>query len=162
MKRHNLLNLLTALISLVSVNAYAHDIEVQNGGKTIYYNYINNNTELEVTFKGIMVYGNYVNEYAGEIVIPETVTYESKTYPVTQIKSQAFKSSSVTSVTIPNGVTYIGAYAFDFCKDLTSVTIPNSVTSIGNAAFYGCSGLTSVTIPNSVTSIGGAAFYGCI
>ena len=161
MKRQNLINLLTMLISLISVNAYAHDIEVQNGGKTIYYNFINDNTELEVTYKGIMVYGNYVNEYAGEIVIPETVTYESKTYPVTHIKSQAFKSSSVTSVTIPNSVTYIGAYAFDHCKDLTSVTIPNSVTSIQFGAFSGCSSLTSITIPNNVTEIDDNTFSGC-
>ena len=51
MKKLNLFNLLTMLISLISVNAYAHDIEVQNGGKTIYYNIISN-TKLEVTFRG--------------------------------------------------------------------------------------------------------------
>ena len=64
----------------------------------------------------------------------------------------------MTSVTIPNSVTSIGANAFYNCSDLTSVTIPNSVTSIGEWAFADCSGLTSVTIPNSVTSIGGGAF----
>ena len=67
----------------------------------------------------------------------------------------------VTDLTIPNGVTSIGAYAFSGCTGLTSVTIPNSVTSIGGSAFYGCTGLTSVTIPDSVISIGGSAFYGC-
>ena len=55
----------------------------------------------------------------------------------------------------------IANYAFEYCRDLTSVTIPNSVTSIGAGAFYGCSGLTSVTIPNSVTSIGEEAFSDC-
>ena len=66
----------------------------------------------------------------------------------------------IIEITIPNGVTSIGDYAFYGCSSLTSITIPNSVTSIGNGAFLACS-LTSVTIPNSVTSIGKLAFYGC-
>ncbi len=51
--------------------------------------------------------------------------------------------------------------AFSNCSSLMSVTIGNGVTFIGDYAFKGCSGLTSVTIPNSVTSIGYSAFYGC-
>ena len=61
------------------------------------------------------------------------------------------------SLTIPDGVTSIGPYAFYSCSGLTSVTIPDSVTSIGDWAFS-CCGLTSITIPNSVTSIGEHAF----
>ena len=123
--------LLFAMILLPLV-ASAHDIEVQNAdGVTIYYNYINNGTELEVTFRGSNYY-SYSNEYQGNVVIPEEVTYMNRTRKVTSI----------------------GDYAFRDCSGLTSVTIPNSVTSIGNYAFSGCSGLTSVTIPNSVTSIG--------
>ena len=66
-----------------------------------------------------------------------------------------------TSVTIPNGVTTIAAFAFDGCRSLTSVTIPNGVTSIGESAFTGCSNLTSVTIGNGVHSIEWCAFSGC-
>ena len=47
------------------------------------------------------------------------------------------------------------------CSGLTSVIIPDSVTYIGERAFYNCSGLTSVTIGGSVTSIGDCAFCGC-
>ena len=67
----------------------------------------------------------------------------------------------ITSLTIPDGVTSIGSYAFYNYTGLTSVTFPNSVTSIDYKAFSGCSGLTSITIPNSVTSIGSSAFSGC-
>ena len=50
---------------------------------------------------------------------------------------------------------------FESCSSLTSITIPNSVTWIGERAFIGCSSLTSVTIGNSVTLIGEDAFVGC-
>jgi len=69
--------------------------------------------------------------------------------------------SNEISVTIEEGITSIGDYAFSGCSGLTSVIIPDSVTSIGYSAFSGCSGLTSVTIPDSVTSIGYSAFSGC-
>ena len=80
---------------------------------------------------------------------------------VTSIGNYAFFSSSLTSITIPIGVTSIGEGAFRYCSRLTSITIPNSVIRIGNDAFLYCSGLTSITIPNSVTSIGTEAFYNC-
>ncbi|MBR5434795.1 MAG: leucine-rich repeat domain-containing protein [Bacteroidales bacterium] len=75
--------------------------------------------------------------YSGDIIIPESVTYEGETYSVTSIYDRTFYN----------------------CTNLTSITIPNSVTSIGYEAFLGCSSLTYVTIPNSVTSIGEKAFY---
>ena len=55
----------------------------------------------------------------------------------------------------------IAGSAFSGCKDLTSITIPDSVTYIGEYAFNGCSKLTSITIPDSVTRIGYGAFSGC-
>ncbi|MCM1438068.1 MAG: leucine-rich repeat domain-containing protein [Roseburia sp.] len=69
--------------------------------------------------------------------------------------------SKLTSITIPDSVTYIGNYAFENCSGLTSITIPDSVTSIGDYAFKYCNGLTSITIPDSVTSIGRQAFNNC-
>ena len=67
----------------------------------------------------------------------------------------------MTSITIPDSVTYIGGGAFRYCSGLTSVTIGNSVTYIGSEAFKYCSSLTSITIPDSVTYIGDSAFWNC-
>ncbi len=75
MKQQNIKFILTLLISMLGVKASAHDIAVTNAdGKYIYYNYINNNTELAVSYRGYSG-NNYSNEYAGNVVIPESVTY---------------------------------------------------------------------------------------
>ncbi len=42
----------------------------------------------------------------------------------------------VTEVVIPEGVTSIGAEAFEACGNLTNVTIPDGVASIGDSAFW--------------------------
>ena len=153
--------LFTLFILMTGTKAYAYyyDIIVKNAdGINIYYKYINDGKELEVTFDGDAAHSNY----RGNIVIPEEITYENKTLKVTSIGKDAFyHRSSMTSVTIPNSVTSIGSKAFSGCSKLTSITIPNSVTILGISAFEGCSGLTSVTIPNSVTSIGDFAFKDC-
>ena len=145
--------LLLVFTLFMSIVGYAYDIAVNYAdGVTIYYNYYNNGTELEVV-KAL---------YSGKVNIPEEVTYMGRTRKVTNIGNEAFQNCrGLTSVTIPNSVTSIGNSAFQNCSGLTSVTIPNSVTSIGDSAFSGCSGLTSVTIVNSVTSIGGSAFSVC-
>lgn len=81
---------------------------------------------------------------------------------VTYIGNGAFSGcSGLTSITIPNSVTEIGDYTFEYCSSLTNITIPNAATNIGDFAFYGCSSLTSITIPKSVTYIGKDAFNGC-
>jgi len=108
--------------------------------------------------------GVTITKYTGKatnVVIPATIEGNK----VTEIGEGAFyKNKSITSVTIPDGVTSImggrNTGAFEGCESLTSVTIPNSVVSIGEEAFSG-SGLTSITIPNSVKSIGMLAFAWC-
>ena len=82
---------------------------------------------------------------------------------VTRIGAYAFDSrSGLTSVTIPDSVRSIGGYAFYNCKNLVgAMTIPDGVTRIEDFTFYNCSGLTSMTIPNTVTSIGSSVFRGC-
>ena len=155
MKKIRLTILLAMLISMVHTRAFAYDITVANdNGVAIYYNYINNGTELMVTYKDT----NY-DSYSGAVNIPKKVTYNGTDYNVTSIGHSAFyQCRSMTSITIPNSVTSIGDNAFYDCFKLTSIDIPNSVTSIGDNAFYDCFKLTSIDIPNSVMSIGSYAF----
>ena len=143
--------LITIAVLLCSATASAYDFEVDG----IYYNILSiSDLTVQVTAGE--------NKYSGEVIIPSTVSYKSKTLTVTSIGYYAFyECDGLTSITIPNSVTSIRDYAFYECDELTSITIPNSVTSIGEQAFEYCSGLTSVIIGNSVTSIGNLAFYEC-
>ena len=99
---------------------------------------------------------------SGDVEIPGTIEFGDQKYKVTSIGDHAFSEcSSLTQITIPEGVTSIGDGAFSYCYGLTQITIPEGVTSIGDVAFRGCSSLTEVAIPESVTSIGGGAFNAC-
>ena len=143
-------------MSMVSTTASAHDFEVDGIYYWIHYSYPSKSA-VYVTNRD-----NSSNSYSGVVIIPDSVTYNEKTYIVESIYRNAFSGSkNLTSVDIPNSVTSIGEAAFSGCSGLTSLTIPNSVTSIGETAFSGCSGLTSVTISNSVNTIGLNVFNGC-
>lgn len=108
----------------------------------------------------------YLLGYSGtekELVLPNSFTaYNGATVAEYEIYPYALANrTSLTGVTIPDGVTGIGQSAFYGCTGLTNITIPGSVTSIGQSAFEYCNGLASVTIPDSVTSIGQSAFRYC-
>ena len=96
-----------------------------------------------------VIFGTDVFIYAnasGNVTIPSSVTINDKIYSVTAIAESAFSGcSTITSVTIPNGITTIEAGTFSNCSALTSVTIPGSVTKVGENAFSGCTALKNVT-----------------
>ena len=156
------------------VSALAYDFIVDG----IAYNILDN--EVEVTSN---IPYQFAPNYGGMSIVnvPSTVHYGGKTYAVTAIGVEAFNSSKVKEVNLPNTVKVINEYAFADCG-ITSIDIPNSVTRIcsnafANGLFYTAAplslksptfnvnayggGLTSLYVPSSVTVIEPNAFYGC-
>lgn len=165
MKKKLLLFLLAWIGVCFNANAgYTYPWDFQADG----FNYkILSGSTVSVTYKYHYSYsGRYTDYdynvcgYSGDVVIPSTVTYNGTTYTVTQIGYQAFypdeDPSYVTSVTLPNTITVINQYAFEFCDKITSIKIPSATTTIDNYAFYGCNKLTDIYIesktPPSITN----------
>ena len=101
-------------------------------------------------------------------VVASAATYGDLYYTVSDAGAVSIYScsQSVTEVVIPaeidgKPVLTIESNAFKHCDSLTSVTIPDGVTKIGSSAFYDCDALESVTIPASVAIVGDHAFYLC-
>ncbi|RRD59709.1 leucine-rich repeat protein [Tannerella forsythia] len=101
------------------------------------------------------------NKPTGAVAIPSSFLRNSRIYKVTEIGDNAFRGCfDLTSVTIPDGITRIGAWAFFACE-ITTVTIPGSVKTIGREAFLSCLYMKSVTLLNGIQEIGEGAFENC-
>ncbi len=150
------------LMMVVPITMNAYDFKVDG----LCYNWLNGSgTEVEVTRDD----GN--NKYSGDVVIPETVTYNEKTYAVTRIGNLAFYGcDELLSVYIGKSVVSLGDYAVQGCRKLTSIIVDSEnpvYDSRGNCnaiietatrtLVTGCKG---TLIPPSVTSIGTGAFGG--
>jgi hypothetical protein len=69
--------------------------------------------------------------------------------------------TTISNLSVGNGVSFIGNQTFDQCSKLSSAILPVTVTKIGNEAFQNCSKLQSVSFPG-INTIGDGAFYNCI
>ncbi len=120
-----------------------------------------------------LYYGHnlYVNNVLSTVTIPNAVT-SIKPFSfaglsndiiipssVTTIENNAFRSSSMQSVTLSEGLQSIGNYAFFENRNLESINLPDSLTSLGNCAFMRCSSLASAHIGSGLTTINSQAFY---
>ncbi|HEY3856570.1 MAG TPA: leucine-rich repeat domain-containing protein [Verrucomicrobiae bacterium] len=82
--------------------------------------------------------------------------------PVTSIGQGAFQYAQLTSVTISEGVTNIGNYAFNYCNRMTAATIPASVITLSDYAFNGCVSLTGIYFQGNAPALGGPNVFGSI
>ena len=102
------------------------------------------------------------NSYTGDIVIPATIEVSGTTYNVTKVGDQAFRYSTVTSITMNEGLVSIGTSAFNNMTEVTELTFPNSFTTIGGGdPLSGCTNLKTITFGTGLAKVGqGFCFSG--
>ena len=64
---------------------------------------------------------------------------------------------AVTELEIADGITEIGAHAFEAHRAITHVALPQSVTKIGEKSFNYCTGMQSIELSNNLEEIGSTA-----
>ena len=72
-----------------------------------------------------------------------------------------YNCCTLSIIQIPNTVTKLGDYSFDWCTNLSSITLSENMKEIGNKCFQHCYKLSSIQIPNSVTKLGNCCFNFC-
>ena len=134
-------------------NAWAFQYKYQDN--TLEYTIIDNVNE-------------YVSVSAGEqlanstLVIPNQVTYDGKTYTVTQIDSAGFYDKpEIVSLTLPDSIKNIGFKAFAHCINLRDLVISSDLITLNNQTFYGCTNLTNITFNGDIEILGDQTFFGC-
>lgn len=152
--------------------------ELPSDEKVIYYTTSDNapvKLGASTGFGGILI----SNEYDTENNLGK-LTFSAK---VKCIPANAFKSSTINTIVIPEGVTEIGENAF-FESHISTIDIPSTVVTLGKNSFkncdkltvanvnsscaipegmfYNCDYLTTVNIGDCVTSIGYESFYKCV
>ncbi|WP_170832668.1 InlB B-repeat-containing protein [Butyrivibrio sp. INlla16] len=88
------------------------------------------------------------NKNITSVTISDTVTYNGKTYKITEIQSNAYKGcTKLKKLTIGSNVTKIGAGAFSGCKNLKNITVRgNNLKTVGSGSFKGISPKAKITI----------------
>ena len=128
-------------------NIYTAPVEITQNG--IIYRLHNSTSTADI------IEAETTTSLSGDVFIPSSISYDSKTYSVTMIEGYAFNNNrNMTSVTIPDTITSInGEYAFSSCDNLVSVVFAGTpkITRIPARTFLGCDRLSSINIPESVT-----------
>lgn len=154
------LTVMNNVIKNVTISGYSKSV---SASKSDYTTLINCTCSGSVNFGGtdtMGLTGTHSKVVTNESELAINTTATEVTISGTTIADSAYRGwTALRSVTIPAGVTSIGAAAFMGCTSLEEVIIEGACT-IGDNAFYGCPKLTTLTITGNVTEIGNCAFGG--
>lgn len=101
--------------------------------------------------------------YVGTDVFYDTPWLENQQDTIIYVGNACISANKhfTGEVSIKEGTTVLGDYAFYKQSDMTSIVLPNSLLGISDMVFDACTSLQSITIPASVVRIGDYAFFKC-
>lgn len=91
------------------------------------------------------------------------VTVEQLTLPdnLCGLERSALENQkNLRSLTLPNGITEIGSYAFCKCG-ITELVLPDSIQELGFSAFANCTALVRLKLPAALQKLDSRVFDGC-
>jgi hypothetical protein len=141
----------------MSVAIYASLAE-QTPETTLYALWLDENLKSEGTGNTIRITG-YESPPSGELRIPRGITEIGNLSPTAL--GPFVGCDGITSITMPDSLTSIGAHAFENCRGLSELRLPDSVKAIGGWAFKGCVNLGSLDLGDDIQIIGGESFKAC-
>lgn len=150
--------------SSYSANRAKHSAETVTGtcGEDITWSLDTSTGALTIIGTGEMEYSSYYYSDLPFYEYCDIITSVTIGEGVTSIGEYAFvQCEKLTAITIPESVTVIEGSAFEYCTSLTEIDLPDGLEYLGGEAFYGCSSLTSIDIPEKITEIPDDAFSGC-
>lgn len=126
-------------------------------------NFVSGNLTYSITGSNAIVMGlSNTGRDVTSLVIPLTITYNSKEYPVTKIGYGAFyNKQNLVTVTIGNNVKEIAEEAFWNCRKMTRVYLSKNLEVIGTNAFKECVRLDSVVLPKTIKYLYPSCFQVC-
>ena len=133
---------------------HAYDVEVDG----ICYSFIGTRLAY-VTHRGM---DGTSAGYTGDVVIPEQISYNGRTYTVFSVGENAFAGcDGLTSVQLPSTVKAVSACAFLGCTDLRQVFLPATINAFGGCAFTACTSLQQIALPRHAEIVDSLTFYCC-
>ncbi len=105
--------------------------------------------------EGVTEIGGFkgVTSLRGDVKLPSTLTL---------LDGAAFESTSISHISLPEGLEQISEYTFYRCAYLQdTITIPSTVIKIDREAFAGCEKLNAVILPKNLLEIKDGAFNDC-
>lgn len=126
-------------------------------GENAFYTYNEATGELVISGEGVICHNSYSECFDGWEI--RKVTIEEG---ITGIGHFAFRETDISEIVIPDSVKSLGLGVFMQCKSLEKVILPENMTEIPSLLFAYCYSLEEVNIPKKIESIGESAFGACV